>query len=103
MEQDNDQIKTELLERKEKLNNMLAEFNKLKDEKKWLEAWSQLIATLNYANETLRYSAGLLKNIQTKIPFSDAKVQEELSRIANKPVPATPKKMIVIPKKQVIN
>jgi len=100
MEQD---VKAELNERKETLNNMLAEFNKLKGEERWAEAWSQLIATLNYANETLKYSAGLLKNISQRMPQITPEQQEKISTLADKTPTTTTPKMIVIPKKQTVN
>lgn len=58
-----DQITSEEINRrKETLNSMYAEFNRLKEEKKWSEAWDQLIKTLNYANETMKFAAELIKN-----------------------------------------
>lgn len=108
MEQD---IKKELNMRKETLNAHLAKFNQLKNESRWSEAWNQLLITLNYANDTLKYSANLLKNISQKMPEITPKTMKTIDNLAkeidgkNSGLPSTspPKKMIVIPKKPSIN
>ena len=111
--------KNELNTRKETLNRHLAKFNELKSECKWSEAWSQLLVTLNYANDTLKYSANLLKNISQKMPQLSPEQQAKINNLtsnntlslknvsgsvdnADNKKPAI-KKMIVIPKKQNIH
>lgn len=106
-------IKNELNTRKEILNKHLAKFNQLKNECKWSEAWNQLLITLNYANDTLKYSANLLKNISQKMPQLTPEQQNKISNLVKQhtiQVPnstttptTTTKKMIVIPKKQTVN
>ena len=98
--------KNELNTRKEILNKHLAKFNQLKNECKWSEAWNQLLITLNYANDTLKYSANLLKNISQKMPQLSPEQQKKISSLTNQTntcAKKTRKKMIVIPKKQNIH
>ena len=109
MSEINNDVKNELNSRKEILNKHLAKFNQLKNEEKWSEAWSQLLITLNYANDTLKYSANLLKDISNKVPNISSEQQEKIKNIISKQTNPTqeknsiPKKMIVIPKKQNIH
>jgi len=96
----------EIKKRKENLQQMITEFDKLKDEGKLSEAWQQLIATLKYANDTLKCSANILKRISDKMP-------KELSGKLDKAIECAEedeiedkksiKKMIVIPKNPTIN
>ena len=98
--------KNELNTRKEILNKHLAKFNQLKNECKWSEAWNQLLITLNYANDTLKYSANLLKNISQKMPQLSPEQQKKIATLTNHTTTCTnktQKKMIVIPKKQNIH
>lgn len=118
MDQD---ISRQLNERKETLNNHLAKFNQLKNEGRWTEAWNQLLVTLNYASETLKFSSKLIKDLENDIPDEDKLIANNListlesktgdlaSKILDKakeiggPVSTKeetpqPKKMIVIPK-----
>jgi len=113
--------RNELNQRKETLDKMLAKFKQLKKESKWSEAWKQLIATMQYANDSLKYSADLLKQIKTtpeqmkeangiinRISDKISKLGENLKREfaesgfwpLEKP---TAKKMLVIPRKQNIH
>jgi len=99
-------IKNELNTRKEILNKHLAKFNQLKDECRWSEAWAQLLVTLSYANDTLKYSTNLLKNIRQKMPQLSPEQQQKIANLTKQTAPRgtpTPKKMIVIPKKQNIH
>lgn len=107
--------KNELNTRKEILNKHLAKFNQLKNECKWSEAWNQLLVTLNYANDTLKYSSNLLKNISQKMPQLSLEQKQRIENLTgscqtctateqlkqNKKKPR--KKMIVIPKHQSIH
>ncbi|MGA1868776.1 MAG: hypothetical protein ACMUJM_09510 [bacterium] len=98
--------KNELNTRKEILNKHLAKFNQLKNECKWSEAWNQLLITLNYANDTLKYSANLLKNISQKMPQLNQEQQQKIANLTKQTMrqsTKTQKKMIVIPKKQNIH
>ncbi len=94
--------RNELNTRKEILNKHLAMFNRLKNECKWSEAWNQLLITLNYANDTLKYSANLLKNISQKMPGLSPEQQQKIAELTNHATTSTDKakkNMIVIPKK----
>lgn len=98
--------KNELNTRKEILNKHLEKFNQLKNECKWSEAWNQLLITLSYANDTLKYSANLLKNISQKMPQLTPEQQKKIANLSNQTITHTNtphKKMIVIPKKQNIH
>jgi len=95
--------KNELSIRKETLNKHLTKFNQLKKECKWSEAWNQLLITLNYANDTLRYSSNLLKNISQKMPQLTPEQQAKISNLTKSASKPQIKKMIVIPKKQNIH
>jgi len=97
-------IMEELNKRKETLDAHLVKFNQLKQDGRWSEAWTQLIITLNYANETLKYSADLIKDlditsdeqkesIDTVVNTIDSK-SKNLEEPKNEPF----RKMIVIPK-----
>jgi len=98
-------IKNELNVRKEILNKHLIKFNQLRNECRWSEAWNQLFITLNYANETLKYSANLFKNISQKMPNLDQKIQDRIGVLVeeSKPKKKFVKKMIIIPKHQNIH
>lgn len=109
MSETDDKIKIELNNRKEVLNQHLDKFNQLKSEGRWSEAWNQLLTILNYANETLKYSAALLKNINHKIPKTDPikvavitkKPEDEISKTnPKKPCDHSGSKMVVVPKQQ---
>jgi len=95
--------KNELNTRKEILNKHLAKFNQFKNECKWSEAWNQLLITLNYANDTLEYSASLLKNISQKMPQLSQKQKDEVANLTNTTSSKPQKKMVVIPKNQRIH
>lgn len=112
MSDTDNKIKIELNTRKDVLNQHLAKFNQLKNEGRWSEAWNQLLITLNYANETLKYSAALLKNISYKMPQVNTEQQKNFAdsheqTLENKHSPQKAnkyaKKMIVVPKKQNIH
>lgn len=97
----NTATKNELNTRKEILNKHHAKFNQLKEECKWPEAWSQLLVTLNYASDTLKYSTNLLKNISQKMPQLSP---EQSEKIADRHTGySTSGAMIVIPKIQKIH
>jgi len=106
MSEIDNKTKNELNVRKEILNKHLARFNQLKNESRWSEAWNQLLITLNYANDTLKYSANLLKSISQKMPQLTPEQQTKISSLTKqtmKRTNATQKKMIIIPKKQNIH
>jgi len=102
-----DQHISELSKRKEVLNGLYEEFNRLKSEEKWEEAWKQLIKTLQYANETLKLSAEILR--KTLLSQSDECIddlEDKSKPLMKEEVPAEnrfEKKMIVIPKVQNIH
>ena len=98
-------ITEELNKRKETLNTHLAKFDQLKKEGRWSEAWNQLLITLNYANDTLKYSADLLKSLSGTSEVQEESIDKVVNTIDNKtkglekPKPSEPfNKMIVIPK-----
>lgn len=114
----NKSTKDELNIRKEILNKHLAEFNRLKQAGNWSAAWQQLLVTLNYANDTLKYSANLLGDISNKMPQLSPEQQSKIEKLTNRCKNISPrlqekiksaglpteksksKKMIIIPKKQ---
>ena len=99
-------VKNELYTMKETLNRNFAKFKQLKNECKWSEAWNQLLITLNYANDTLKYSANLLKNISQKMPQLSPEQHNKIANLTKQTTMSTnktQKKMIVIPKKQNIH
>lgn len=79
-----DKSKNELNHRKEVLNKHLAKFNQLKNECRWSEAWNQLLVALNYANDTLKYSTNLLKNISQKKPDLSADQRRRIDALTNR-------------------
>jgi len=97
MDETDDKIKIELNTRNEVLNQHLAKFNDLKNDGRWSEAWNQLLITLNYANETLKYSAKLLKNISSKMSIpSETSLNAKKKDVS----PVNENNMIVVPRKQ---
>ena len=47
--------KNEFEERKKILNEHLKKFEQLKKKERWEEAWKQLVVTLEYATDTLKF------------------------------------------------
>ena len=95
-------IKNELDRRKEELNKHYDKFKKLKEDGKWAEAWEQLIVTLNYANETLKYSSKVLKDMNMN---DDVKIEidNEIEKLDNDLNEKSGLTMIVIPKEPTIH
>lgn len=87
--------KEELNRRKEILKEKAAKFDKLKDEGRWAEAWTQLLDTLNYADDSLKYSLSYLKNLSEKTSNLN---QDTKNRIYSIKKPLRQKKMVVIPR-----
>jgi len=101
-------IKNNLTEMKETLNSHLEKFNSLKNEKKYSEAWKQLLVTLKYANSTLDYAKNILEETGKKLkPKPSGPLKKNNSRIHNMESSENSfteaskdlnKKMIVIPR-----
>lgn len=110
---DNKLIKKGLQERRTKLNDHLDKFNQLKAEGDYTSAWKQLLITLEYANDTLKESANILKDVTGDLTGDRYNIKDEKCGTIAKTMTSTEptktleeqpiKRMIVIPKKQSVH
>jgi len=81
------EIKEELAAKKADLQKSVDKLNQLKNEKRWTEAWEQLLITLEKSNDTLKYCTTILnRNKKIEPPNEECKGNKIIIDTNNKSI-----------------